>query len=135
MVRKMEMVRRYSDTPHFRRRTAALPCLLQIKLQAFLGHERPAGLLSGRNGTLGLLQKAAHGVRRLGAAVDPMLGAVELDHHIVILLKGVVVAENFEETSITLEALVSGNNTEERTVFRAFAAESENDHGWMRDLV
>lgn len=78
---------------------------------------------------LNLLDQAAHGLRRAGTFGNPGIGLFKINHHVLVFFERIVSAQDFKETTITAETLISGHNTVKRAIFRAFAAESDNNHG------
>src|SRR5205809_2543751 len=77
-----------------------------------------------------LLDDAAHGVGRLGAVLDPVIDAGEIDIRVVAGLLRVVVAHEFDELAITRAALVGDDHFIIRFIEVAFAAEADADgHG------
>ena len=66
-----------------------------------------------------LLDETGHGVARLRAFADPVLGAVEFDREILALLERIVSADLLDELAIAGTAAIGHDNAECWRVFRA----------------
>src|ERR1017187_8331387 len=65
----------------------------------------------------GLLDEAGHGVARLRALADPVLGAVKLQGEIIALLQRLIRADFLDELAIARTAAVSHHNAKIRGIF------------------
>src|ERR1017187_4645631 len=64
----------------------------------------------------GLLDEAGHGVARLRALADPVLGAIQFQDEIVTLLQRLIRADFLDELAIARTAAVGHNNAEIRGI-------------------
>ena len=86
-------------------------------------HAPPSGLED-----VHFFQQSSHGVSGLSAGLDPLLGAVSVDLDIGGSHAGIVSADLLDETAIAGETGVSDNNTIERSLLGAHAAQSDLNH-------
>src|SRR5688500_20319164 len=92
-----------------------------------------SGLGGGRGGLLRALHEARHGLRRLGAVLEPVIVAVRVEAE--VLGARVVRAEKLDEAAVTGTALVGGDDAIERALLRALASHANDDHGDPLDGV
>jgi hypothetical protein len=95
---------------------------------------RSVGLRRGRllaAGDACLLHQPGDGVGELRALVAPMLHPIECETKTLFILTGnrIVEAEALDEPSIAAIARIGHDDIEERSLFRAAARESDDNHG------
>ena len=80
-----------------------------------------------RCGDAGVLDQALDGGRGLGALGDPGVHFGEVDLGIALLQGRIVVAKDFQEATIALEALISSNNAVNAVPMGTFLTETNNN--------
>ena len=85
------------------------------------------GLRSSGSGTTGTLHERFRGIGWLGAELDPMVNAFDVDDERDGLTAGarVIVAEDFDEATVTADALFGNDEAIGRLVFGTEALEAD----------
>jgi len=114
-----------------RRLPASARTMYQLQPRRRLGSGSLLCLLRRLDLNAGLRQQRTHGVAGLGAHVQPVAGALDINAKHARLGDRIVDAERLDEAAIARRAALGGDDAVARSFFGTHALESKFDHEIM----